>query len=308
MDFKKRIGIVAVSVGGLVLLLLVFNTLFAVEIRPRWNSRSKAPQAAPINNNAAETLASDWERKMFPKSGTELPVAWNDLGKKLMENGVIDKDKLEKIYAGRGGLGENEKDLLEGDQNGNIVITKNNAGFILNLFWALGLSNKNAILDSGPMKDPRYGGAEGFASTGGWSVSKGNVMKHYSAHSFMKLTEAQQELVEKISRTIYRPCCDNSTYFPDCNHGMAMLGFLELMASQGADEETMYRAAAQLNSYWFPGTYLTIAKYLEKNGTSWDATDPSEILSASFSSISGYKNILSQVSPVQSKGGGGCGV
>ena len=58
-------------------------------------------------------------------------------------------------------------------------------------------------------------------------------MNHYSMHRFIVLTPEQQALVEKVSKGIYRPCCGNSVYFPDCNHGMAMLGLLELMASQG---------------------------------------------------------------------------
>ncbi|MBI5413730.1 hypothetical protein HZA42_05275 [Candidatus Peregrinibacteria bacterium] len=306
MTPPKYIRIILIA-GSALILLLAFNTLFAVEIFPRWGNGKKTSPEKSIGN-VSQTSSINWEQKLFPDSGTELPVTWDDLGKQLVENGVIDQDKLEKIYANRGGLNEEAKALLEEDQNGKIVITKANAGFILNLFWALGLSNKNAILDSGPMRDPQYGDAGNFASTGGWNVSKGDAMKHYSKHAFMKLTDEQQSLVEKISRTIYRPCCDNSTYFPDCNHGMAMLGFLELMASQGADEETMYRAAAQINSYWFPSTYLTIAKYLEKNGASWDTTDPRIVLSANFSSSSGYRNILSQVEPVQSTGGGACGV
>ena len=43
-----------------------------------------------------------------------------------------------------------------------------------------------------------------------------------------------------------------------------MLGLLELMASQGLSEEEMYKYALIVNSYWFPDTYLAIAKYFEK--------------------------------------------
>lgn len=307
MNYKKFIVPISVALSFLVLLIFAFNELFTIEIRPRWNFTSKpAQETSP--DIPTKTLATDWEPVLFPASGTELPVSWNDLGQQLVKTGVIDKEKFEKIYSTRGGLDENEKNLLEGNLNENIIITKQNSGLILNLFWALGLSNKNPILDSGPMRDPRYGGAENFASTGGWSISKGDVMTHYSAHTFLQLTNSEQELVKKVSETIYRPCCDNSTYFPDCNHGMAMLGFLELLASQGANEDTMYQAATQLNSYWFPSTYLTIAKYLEKNGTTWDATDPRVILSAPYSSSSGYNRILSEVDPVSSTGGGACGV
>src|SRR3989344_7376730 len=106
------------------------------------------------------------------------------------------------------------------------------------------------------MTNPEYGGAGNFASTGGWTLAKGDAMDHYSAHPFIMLSREHQELVERVSKGIYRPCCNNSTHFPDCNHCMAMLGLLELMASQGVSEEDMWKAALAVNSYWFPDTYL----------------------------------------------------
>ncbi|MDO8559358.1 MAG: hypothetical protein Q7R84_03430, partial [bacterium] len=188
-------------------------------------------------------------------------------------------------------------------------MTPENAGFLLNAFWALGLGNKNPILENGPMSDPQDGGAGTFASTGGWTMAKGDAMDHYSKYNFVNLTPAQQSLVERVSQGIYRPCCGNSVYFPDCNHGMAMLGLLELMASQGASEKEMYRIALKVNSYWFPDTYLTIAKYLkEVKNTSFDKIDPKEILGKEYSSGAGYRAILQQVTPAENGGGGGCGV
>ena len=88
-----------------------------------------------------------------------------------------------------------------------------------------------------------------------------------------------------------------------------MLGLLELLASQGASEEEMYTVALQVNSYWFPDTYLTIAKYFQIRGVEWDEISPKEILGSSYSSASGYQQILNEVTPPQSSGGGGsCGV
>ena len=138
---------------------------------------------------------------------------------------MIDKTKFEALYAERGGLSEDGKKLAYASNNGNITITNENAGEILNLLWALGLSNKNEILEQGPMSNPEYGGAEKFASTGGWTLADGDPMNHFSNHQFITLTKEQQELVLKVAQNIYRPCCDNPTYFPDCNHGMAMLGY-----------------------------------------------------------------------------------
>ena len=155
-----------------------------------------------------------------------LPIHWGDVGSQLVEKGVIDLDKFKSIYESRGGLGEEEVLLTGGMELKEIRMTAENSGELLNMLWAFGLANKNEILEKGPMRDPRYGGAENFASTGGWSIAKGDAMEHYSAYELVKLTGEQQKRVERVSQNIYRPCCGNSTYFPDCNHGMAMLGFL----------------------------------------------------------------------------------
>ena len=223
-------------------------------------------------------FGSALEELVLPSEGVVLPVAWRDLGIQMVRSGVIDKEKFEKLYENRSGLGQDEKKLLDLADNGNIKITEENSGFILNLFWALGLGNKNRVLEEGPMADARYGGAGGFASTAGWTLAKGSAMDHYSKHSFVTLTREQQAMVERVSRNIYRPCCDNSTYFPDCNHGMAMLGLLELMASQGVGEDEMYKVALAVNSYWFPDNYLTIAKYMASKGVDWSKVDPKALL------------------------------
>ena len=246
-----------------------------------------------------------------------LPIEWKDIGQNMVELGVIDQPALENIYAGRGGLTEEEKSILEDSLGKQVVINEQNAGYLLNLFWAFGLTNKNPILEKGPMQDPQYGGAGRFASTGGWTLAKGpsagqeqgNPMDHYSRHEMVKLTSDQQLLVEEVSQNIYRPCCGNSTYFPDCNHGMAMLGLLELMAANGVNEKEMYKVALQVNTFWFPDTYLTIDKYLKAKGLSLASADPKEILGENYSSAYGYANILNQVqTPEEKSSGGSCGV
>ena len=268
-------------------------------------------QVGGADNGAqgADNLTANLEEKVLPAEGLVLPVRWGDLGAKMAEAGVIDAEQFEALYASRGGLTDETKQLLYGSKNGNLVINQENAGTVLNLLWALGLGNKNEILEKGPMSDPSYGGAGNFASTGGWTLAKGDAMDHYSEHSFLALNAEQQALAERVSKNIYRPCCGNSTYFPDCNHGMAMLGLLELMAAQGVSEKEMYKVALQVNSYWFPDTYLAIATYLDSKGTSWAKADPKELLGANFSSASGYRRILSEIQPQEKKGGGGgCGV
>ncbi|MEK7076293.1 MAG: hypothetical protein AAB941_01365 [Patescibacteria group bacterium] len=249
-----------------------------------------------------------FEKEVLPAEGVILPVKWGDLGAQMVKAGVIDADKFEGNYGGQNKLSDESKRLLYDSGNGNIKITKENAGVLLNLLWALGLGNKNTILEKGPMSDKKYGGAGGFASTGGWTLAQGNTMNHYSKHEFISLTPEQQQLVEQVSWNIYRPCCGNPTYFPDCNHGMAMLGLLELMASQGVNEEDMYKAALAVNSYWFPEIYINLAKYFESQGTPWKKIDPKEVLGADYSSASGYRNILNKIQPIKQQSGGGCGV
>lgn len=254
---------------------------------------------------------STLEEAVLPTEGVVLPVSWGNLGSQLVNTGAIDEERFRSLYETRGQFTDEYSTLLSGNSSGKLKITRENAGYLLNLFWALGLANKNQILEAGEMVDPRYGGAGGFASTGGWTMAKGNPMDHYSKHVFFTLTSQQQALIDKISRGIYRPCCGNSVHFPDCNHGMAMLGLLELMASQGATEQQMWDAALAVNSYWFPDTYMTIATYMKNRGIDWNDVNPQEMLGSAYSSSQGYANISSQViqpEQQQYQGGSGCGV
>lgn len=272
--------------------------------------------APPPGGTAAQ--AAELEESVLPSAGVALPIMWGNLGARLVEVGAIDAAKLEALYKDRGGFSSEHRKLLGKNVNDTIVITSWNAGYLLNLFWALGLANRNPILeDASEMMNPSYGGPENFASVGGWTLAqyqnsfgaglaKGAVMSHYSTHALVPLTVEQQALVDRVSRNIFRPCCGNSTHFPDCNHGMAMLGLLELMASQGVSEEDMYRTALAVNSYWFPDTYLTIATYMQQRGIAWKDVSPKEVLGAKYSSASGFATISSQLRGQPQSGGGGC--
>lgn len=202
-----------------------------------------------------------------------------------------------------------EKMLATLTANGTIDPAKLPQVTELNLLWAYGLANKNQVLESGPIMDPRYGGPTNMASVGGWTVTTGSVMDHYNKHTLTTLTGDQQALVEKIAKGIYRPCCNNSTHFPDCNHGMAMLGLLEYLASQGATEDQMWNAAITANMSWFPDQYQTIAQYLKIKGIDAKTVTPQMLLGAEYSSGSGFARIAAQVPQSgQQKGGSGCGV
>lgn len=250
----------------------------------------------PSGKAAATATANSLEEKVSPTKGVELPVTWGDLGRKMTGAGVIDQAKFAALYAERGGMASDIKAMLQNSGNGRILITRENSGSVLNLLWALGLGNKNDILAKGEMSDPRYGGPGVFASTGGWTLAEGDPMRHYNMHELMKLDPEAQAKVERVTKNIYRPCCGNSTHFPDCNHGMAMLGLMELMASQGASEADMYRAALTVNSYWFPEQYATIAAWFASQKVAWNNVDPQKALGADYSSGAGFQQVSEAVS------------
>lgn len=251
-------------------------------------------------------LAPKVEIKTANSSGVptgSLVLEWGDTGKKMVEYGVIDGKKLEDIHVSRGEFGDTERKMLYEDSD--LIITESNGGFVLNLLWAFGLANKNEILEKGPMATSKTETAN-FASTGGWSLVQGDVMDHYSMHKLVELAPEQQRIVLSVASNIYRPCCGNPTHFPDCNHGMAMLGLLELMASQNKTEKEMYAAALFMNQLWFGNEYANINKLFEKEGLE---KDPKMMLSADYSSSRGYRDVLSKVEPTPSgQNGGGCGV
>ena len=219
-----------------------------------------------------------------------------------VEVGIVDGGRILPLEA-------EKKMLATLTTNGTIDPAKLPQVTELNLLWAFGLANKNQILESGPIMDPRYGGPTNMASVGGWTVTTGSVMDHYNKHTLATLTSYQQALVEKIAKGIYRPCCNNSTHFPDCNHGMAMLGLLEYMASQGSTEGELWNAAITANMSWFPDQYQTIAQYLKIKGIDSKTITPQMLLGAEYSSGSGFARIAAQVPKSgQQKGGSGCGV
>lgn len=244
-----------------------------------------------------------------PSQGYDLNVKYSDLGPRMVSMGVIDLTKFGNIEK----LTEEQTNILTKGSDQKIKIDRENSHFLLNFFWALGLANNSKILTDGQMQ--KYGGNPGnFASTGGWTLSKDSSMSYYSKGELIKLTPQQESLVQNVALNIYRPCCDNSTAFPDCNHGMALLGVLELLASNNASEKQMYEAAKYINAYWFPTNYLDLAKYFKlKDGQDFSKVDPKLILGKDYSSVSGYSAIKKWLEEkegtVQNTGGGSsCGV
>lgn len=227
-----------------------------------------------------------------PQDGFKIQAKFGDVGPKLLSSGAIDLASFEQLYQQSGHpLTEEEIEQLTKGSQDQIVITRENARFLLNFFWALGLTNKNPVLDSGPIQQASGGQIAGYASTGGWTIGVKPVTDLFSSTEILVLSAEQQVRVEDVAKTVYRPCCDNPTHFPDCNHGMAMLGLLELMASQNASTDEMFLAAKSANAFWFMQQTLEQALFFKTTQkVDYAKIAPKLIVGQQYSSLSGFQN------------------
>ena len=292
---NRRITQIAWCVIGL---LGVYVIVMVVRWQPTAETQVIQENTQQTSTNAETSALSE---QINPKDGYNLATSYGDLGPQLLASGVIDYDAFAAIYQNAGSpLSAEQIQALKNGSDQEIVINSQNSYFLLNFFWAVGLANQNIILTEGPMVQNSDGKFENFASTGGWSLATKPVTELYASLDLIPLTQEQQKLVEEVALGVYRPCCNNPTHFPDCNHGMAMLGILELMASQGATADEMFEAAKYVNAYWFPQQTLETALYLKANqGLDFVDADPRLVVGQSMSSASGAKMVHADL---QSKG------
>ncbi len=315
--------------------LLSYQTLLAVSFliflfaMPLWNQEQIAASAAAKdgtllmnkvssvqNAKTGNALYDEVVAKVLPSEGFQTRIVFGDAIVKLVKNGVIDLKKFQEIYANRG-VSEKELAILTQPSYDPIKIDAQNAGIVVNLLWPLGLSNKTQFNEKSPVNgDSLFD----FASTGGWELGKeDNGGKYFNKYEIVKLTPEQEAIALDVAQNTYRPCCGNSSFFQDCNHGSALLGLIELGASQGLSRDELYKVALEFNSFWFSQTYIQTALYykLAKN-TDWENVNPKEIMSFDYSSYPGWaKNVAIPFNEIaaknpnlmpQKQGGAGCGV
>lgn len=268
----------------------------------------------PELENSSTNIPSPFDR-IQPPGGYAIAASFGNTGPQLLEVGAIDFDRFVQLYEQAGQpLTEAQLTLLKEGSDATVAITRDNSYFLLNFFWSLGLANRNPLLDEGPMMQYGQEGVGRFASTGGWTLGTKPATEFYSSTPIISFTAEQLARLEKVAKGVYRPCCGNPTSFPDCNHGMAMLGLLELMASQDATEDEMFEAAKYVNAFWFSQQMLEVATYFEAaEGTSFADLDGRVASGPDYFSGMGFGNVhqwladnglLEQI-PGQ---GGSCGV
>jgi hypothetical protein len=232
-------------------------------------------------------------RQINPPEGYVLPLNYGDLGPRLLAAGAIQYEVFVQLYEQKGQpLTEEQQAILTQASQNPIVFNRQNANFLLNFFWAVGLVNQNSILTEGPIVEYGAGEIGRFASTGGWTLGTKTPVELYASTPLLSLTPEQQVHLEHVAGQVYRPCCNNPTHFPDCNHGMAMLGLLTLLASQDASEKQMYEAAKYANAFWFPQQTLEMAMFFQAaQNTEFAAVDAALLVGPNISSGEGFKNV-----------------
>ncbi len=297
---------------GLVPLLLVAFLLGLGAGYLLWGRSSIGTAESSTKTALDQTALAD---EVNPPAGYTVRASFKDIGPRLLAAGAIDYDRFVQTYEKAGQPLTNEQiTILIRASDQPIVINKQNAYFLLNLFWALGLTNANAILKEGPMMQYSQGKIDQFASTGGWTLGTRPATARYASPPIITLTAEQQKRLEEVASAVYRPCCGNATNFPDCNHGMAMLGLLELMASQNASADEMFDAAKYVNAFWFPQQMLELATFFKANQhQDFANVDARQIVGRDYSSGSGFRKAeqwLEAKGLLEPAAGGGsrCGV
>ena len=248
-------------------------------------------------------------QSLFPQSGFRTKIKLGDLVPRLVASGALNTSKIRALYGNN--LTQQELNMLTQANYSNLTLSSHNANFLLLVFWAVGIANKNPILDNFVAR-AGSSNMSYFASTGGWTLgTDNNSLVYFNKVRLINLTPTQQAEANYTAMHSYRPCCNNPTGFPDCNHGAALLALEELGASQGLNQTELNTLALEAQTLWFPSYYQDTAILLQsKNMSYWG--DAAAILDANYSSGSGwysnvYKPLQEQNLLPQSRGGVSCG-
>jgi hypothetical protein len=303
-------------------------------------------RAEPLaSGSAGTTLFDEAVERVFPRGGLQSGIALEDSILKLVEHGVIDPDKFLALYEPEGEIAADEdivgvpsrrdviapKEFLAAYDKSHpgpppelraalnwpslrpIHLTRQSANHYVNLLWPIGLANFMKSNEDSPVNGDSL---PEMASTGGWTVGReDNGAAYFNKFRIVELTPEQEALVTRIAQNTYRPCCNNSTFFQDCNHGSALLGLLQLGASQGFGEEELYGEALAFNSFWFPSHYIQTALYFTVVlGLDWPEIDPATVMGFDYSALGPWQeNVEARIAEIpdlipQMQGGANCGV
>ena len=252
-------------------------TMFGVQSRAGAEARlyrQPRDKAYPLYDEATANV--------IPPTGYRSRIALRGSIVRVVRNGVISRDKFRQLEQSNGKMPEELSTALEKPYDDPIRLTLENAFHYVNLLWPVGLSNYLDANKESPLAGPDL---PNFASTGGSTLGlapEGSV--YFNKFPIVELKPEAEVLAVRVAKSTYRPCCNNSTFFQDCNHGSALFAVLQLGASQGLTEDQLYKEALAFNSFWFPDYYIRTALYFKiVCKTEWRDADARTIMAADFS-------------------------
>lgn len=270
---------------------LLLASLAAVPIAG-WSLGRAGPFSGSTTAGSIRTVTPEHAQALFeeavaavlPRGGFHSRIALRDSILRLVSKSVIDPERFASVYEGRGGLPVEMEYRLRWPSHLPIHLTAANAEYYVNLLWPVGLANAIPSNRTSPVNGPSL---HTFASTAGWNLGQDEGGgAYFNKFQIVELTPEQEELAVRIAKNTFRPCCNNSTFFQDCNHGSALYGLLQLGASQGLTEGELYQEALAFNSFWFPQTYVQTAVYFKLlEGTDWTELDPKFLMGARYSAL-----------------------
>ncbi len=250
--------------------------------------------------------------KVIPLAGFQSRIALKDSVIKLAQYGVIDRGKFFALGQRNGNMPIELSRVLSEPSDKPILLTRDNASFYVDLLWPVGLANHMVANVDSPIAGRSL---SNFASTAGWILGAADEgARYFNKYTVVDMTPATQALTVRVAKSAFRPCCNNSTFFQDCNHGSALLGVLQLGAAQGLLEEELYREALAFNSFWFPDYYIRTALYFKvARNTEWHEVDPKLVMGSDFSALDSWRtNVQDQLENMpnlipEARGDSNCG-
>ena len=250
-----------------------------------------APRVIEFSPENKHLLYDEVASKVVPATGHESRIALRDSILRCVRHGVIDLGKFFDLQQAGQRMPGDLSHVLDQPSDGPIRLTRENAGVYVNLLWAIGLANHMVGNFSSPLMGDSL---RTFASTGGWTLGdRDEGGDYFNQFPIVDMTFSQEALAIRVAKSTFRPCCDNSTFYQDCNHGSALYGLLQLGASQGLQAADLYREALAFNSFWFEPYYVRTALYFAvSRSTAWRDVDPEEVMGKKYSSLSQWRETV----------------
>jgi hypothetical protein len=247
-----------------------------------------APKVIEFSPQNQGLLYDEVASKVAPKTGYKSRIALRDSIIRLVRHGVIDFDKFVGLERDGVRMAGDLSLVLSDPSDEPIRLTRENVAVYVNLLWPIGLANRLIGNFSSPLSGQSVGE---FASTAGWTLgARDDGAEYFDRFPIVDMTPSEEALAIRVAKTTFRPCCDNSSFFQDCNHGSALYGLMQLGASQGLQELELYREALAFNSFAFEPYYVRTALFFAvERSVVWRDVDPKEIMGMEYSSGSRWR-------------------